>query len=90
MLNGIKRFAHRLGIVRRNNSTDRAPAAPSTFASEFDSGSTWHGDHWQNLLASPLDARHYVMEDWAQPVMPARDEQADASPPKRRRRWYEQ
>jgi hypothetical protein len=25
----------------------------------------WHGDHWQNLLASPMDARHYVMEDWA-------------------------
>ncbi len=24
----------------------------------------WHGDHWQNLLSSPMDARHYVMEDW--------------------------
>jgi hypothetical protein len=31
----------------------------------------WHGDHWQNLLASPMDARHYVMEDWA---VPASDE----------------
>lgn len=30
----------------------------------------WHGDHWQNLLASPMDARHYVVEDWA----PAIDE----------------
>lgn len=28
----------------------------------------WHGDHWQNLLASPMDARHYVMEDWALPL----------------------
>jgi hypothetical protein len=28
----------------------------------------WHGDHWQNLLASPMDARHYVMEDWAIPT----------------------
>lgn len=28
----------------------------------------WHGDHWQNLLASPMDARHYVMEDWALPI----------------------
>ena len=27
----------------------------------------WHGDHWQNLLSSPMDARHYVMEDWATP-----------------------
>jgi len=26
--------------------------------------SSWHGDHWQNLLCSPMDARHYVMEDW--------------------------
>jgi hypothetical protein len=33
---------------------------------EFDPA--WHGDHWQNLLASPLDARHYVMEDWATPL----------------------
>jgi hypothetical protein len=28
----------------------------------------WHGDHWQNLLASPMDARHYIMEDWAVPT----------------------
>jgi hypothetical protein len=33
---------------------------------EFDP--LWHGDHWQNLLASPMDARHYVMEDWALPM----------------------
>lgn len=37
----------------------------------------WHGDHWQNLLASPMDARHYVVEDWA----PVIDESpADAWP----------
>jgi len=28
------------------------------------SSGSWHGDHWQNLLCSPMDARHYVMEDW--------------------------
>ncbi|GLU30338.1 hypothetical protein WKR88_02080 [Trinickia caryophylli] len=33
----------------------------------------WHGDHWQNLLASPMDARHYVMEDWAVPPGDALD-----------------
>jgi hypothetical protein len=28
----------------------------------------WHGDHWQNLLSSPLmGARHYVTEDWSLP-----------------------
>ncbi|NIE67580.1 hypothetical protein [Burkholderia sp. Ax-1719] len=26
---------------------------------------SWHGDHWHNLLCSPMDARHYVMEDWS-------------------------
>lgn len=25
----------------------------------------WHGDHWQNLLSSPMDARRYVIEDWS-------------------------
>jgi len=29
------------------------------------SSGSWHGDHWQNLLCSPMDARHYVMEDWS-------------------------
>jgi hypothetical protein len=33
-------------------------------ASVFDFDPMWHGDHWQNLLSSPMDARHYVMEDW--------------------------
>ncbi|SAL17262.1 hypothetical protein AWB71_00708 [Caballeronia peredens] len=33
---------------------------------EFDPA--WHGDHWQNLLSSPMDARRYVMEDWATPL----------------------
>ncbi|MFM0151290.1 hypothetical protein PQR05_03785 [Paraburkholderia sediminicola] len=38
-----------------------ADASPSVF--EFDP--MWHGDHWQNLLSSPMDARRYVMEDWS-------------------------
>ena len=33
--------------------------------SAFDFDPMWHGDHWQNLLSSPMDARHYVMEDWS-------------------------
>jgi hypothetical protein len=45
----------------------------------------WHGDHWQNLLASPMDARHYVMEDWA--ALPASDkvDTAKSARPKGRR-----
>jgi hypothetical protein len=45
-------------------STGRTKSAATIL--EFDP--LWHGDHWQNLLASPMDARHYVMEDWALPM----------------------
>ncbi|QSN62759.1 MULTISPECIES: hypothetical protein [unclassified Caballeronia] len=43
-----------------------SPDAPSISPFAFEPG--WHGDHWQNLLASPMDARRYVMEDWATPL----------------------
>jgi hypothetical protein len=39
------------------------PAAASSSVFEFDP--MWHGDHWQNLLSAPMDARRYVMEDWS-------------------------
>jgi hypothetical protein len=42
-----------------------APDAGVASSYRFDP--SWHGDHWQNLLSSPMDARHYVMEDWATP-----------------------
>jgi hypothetical protein len=54
---------------------------------EFDM--TWHGDHWQNLLASPLDARHYVMEDWTYTPPPIEAEEAVPAG-KRKRRSYTQ
>jgi hypothetical protein len=34
-------------------------------SSAFEFDLMWHGDHWQNLLSSPMDARRYVMEDWS-------------------------
>lgn len=84
LLDRLKRFAHRLGMRHRHKEIKAAPAAHPLDA-EFDT--TWHGDHWQNLLASPLDARHYVMEDWAQPAgaVPA-CEASDAKPAPRSRR----
>jgi len=84
LLDRLKRFAHRLGMLRRHKKIKATPVVYA-FDTEFDT--TWHGDHWQNLLASPLDARHYVMEDWAQPAgIPAAREITDAKPTKRRRR----
>lgn len=46
----------------------RTLVAPRTVLESYstlDFDPAWHGDHWQNLLSSPMDARHYVMEDWA-------------------------
>lgn len=44
---------------------------------------SWHGDHWQNLLCSPMDARHYVMEDWT--LMPEPESTQDQERKLRRR-----
>jgi hypothetical protein len=41
-----------------------APQAVVESHSALDFDPAWHGDHWQNLLSSPMDARRYVMEDW--------------------------
>jgi hypothetical protein len=41
-----------------------APQAVMASHSALDFDPAWHGDHWQNLLSSPMDARRYVMEDW--------------------------
>jgi hypothetical protein len=40
------------------------PEALPESHSALDFDPSWHGDHWQNLLSSPMDARRYVMEDW--------------------------
>lgn len=67
----LKRLFSRLVHVPR-------PAQPraSGGATEFGFDPPfWHGDHWQNLLASPMDARHYVVEDWA----PAFDESSSGA-----------
>jgi len=49
-----------------SNASATAPdvAQPTPNDALFEPDPTWHGDHWQNLLSSPIDARRYVMEDW--------------------------
>lgn len=63
-LNAFRRI-----VAWLNQARDKAPANGTTqataAASVFDFDPMWHGDHWQNLLSSPMDARHYVMEDWS-------------------------
>ena len=43
----------------------RAETTDSSIFSFDPASVVWHGDHWQNLLSSPMDARRYVMEDWS-------------------------
>ena len=45
------------------NSHDAQAPLPAALLGE----TSWHGDHWANLLSSPMDARHYVLEDWSTP-----------------------
>jgi hypothetical protein len=62
---------HAIGLWRRKkqgkDASQLAPAQERSPADEFDD-THWHGDHWANLLTSPLDARHYVLEDWSSPT----------------------
>jgi hypothetical protein len=63
-LNAFRRIFAFFTPARDTGSDSRsAPSTPN--ASLFDFDPMWHGDHWQNLLSSPMDARHYVMEDWS-------------------------
>lgn len=63
LLNELHRFTAWLShSIHKSPANGTTPAAPN---SVFDFDPMWHGDHWQNLLSSPMDARHYVMEDWS-------------------------
>ncbi|AJY14636.1 hypothetical protein K6W16_04785 [Burkholderia dolosa] len=81
-LDGIRHLASRLGRVRRKSRALAETAREAPCDTEFDT--TWHGDHWQNLLASPLDARHYVMEDWT--YTPTRTDVDETAPTGKRKR----
>ena len=64
MQNAFRRIVAWLNQARDKEPANGATQAASA-ASIFDFDPMWHGDHWQNLLSSPMDARHYVMEDWS-------------------------
>ncbi|MGF6537799.1 hypothetical protein [Paraburkholderia youngii] len=58
---------HRLFAWLTHSHAKVIPDQPAAEESStvFDFDPMWHGDHWQNLLSSPMDARRYVMEDWS-------------------------
>lgn len=82
----IKRFVS--WLIRTPHFATTAIGRTNSAATVLEFDPFWHGDHWQNLLASPMDARHYVMEDWAQPVEDDEvdDQRADGTPSATRRR----
>ena len=64
LFNEFRRFVARL--TQSHTKTVPAHSGPvATSPSAFEFDPMWHGDHWQNLLSSPMDARRYVMEDWS-------------------------
>lgn len=64
LFNEFRRFV--TWITQSRVKTVRGQSGPAaTSPSVFEFYPMWHGDHWQNLLSSPMDARHYVMEDWS-------------------------
>ena len=81
----LKRFVSWLFRMPRSGaaSIGRTNGAATSIL-EFDP--LWHGDHWQNLLASPMDARHYVMEDWTLPLEEERSAYSGAEDKQRGRR----
>jgi len=64
-MNGFNRALAQLSQALRGLSDEQSSViSERNFRCESASG--WHtNDHWQNLLACPLDARRYVLEDWS-------------------------
>jgi hypothetical protein len=70
LLDLIKRMS--VALSPRHSADDAYRAAPAKHPQEAPlvavlGETSWHGDHWANLLSSPMDARHYVLEDWSTP-----------------------
>jgi hypothetical protein len=59
-------------------TTESSAVSDSSILFDFDP--MWHGDHWQNLLSSPMDARRYVMEDWSVSTQTDWDDPEGAAP----------
>ncbi|RDK04403.1 hypothetical protein [Paraburkholderia lacunae] len=64
----FRHFITRLTQSPTRTVADYRADTESVPAVEFDP--MWHGDHWQNLLSSPMDARRYVIEDWSVSIAP--------------------
>ncbi len=79
LFNEIRRLV--TWLTHPRTDTASAPSAvPAETPSAFEFDPMWHGDHWQNLLSCPMDARRYVMEDWSVSVTENWNEADGAAP----------
>ncbi|SDQ77835.1 hypothetical protein SAMN05443245_2723 [Paraburkholderia fungorum] len=67
LLTEIRRLVTWLTQSHTKTAASSASSTAET-SSAFEFDPMWHGDHWKNLLSSPMDARRYVMEDWSLPA----------------------
>jgi hypothetical protein len=79
LFNQIRRLFSWLTHSHANTASEQSTPVADT-PSIFEIDPMWHGDHWQNLLSSPMDARRYVMEDWSVSVADDWDEVDGAAP----------
>jgi hypothetical protein len=78
LFNQIRRLA--AWLTHSHADTVHGSATPVETPSAFEFDPMWHGDHWQNLLSSPMDARRYVMEDWSVAIPNEWDDVDGAAP----------
>ena len=72
MINGLNKALSQLADAFRTSPSDEE-TLDAVAANVNDAALSWHGDHWQNLLSSPMDARRYILEDWNDTIEPAAD-----------------
>lgn len=73
-MNGFNRALAQLSQALRGLGDAQSSVTPErNFHNESTPG--WHtNDHWQNLLACPMDARRYILEDWSDTYASAADD----------------
>jgi len=73
-MNGFNRALAQLSQALRGTAHS-SPSDTSNRQFQTESTPGWHAnDHWQNLLACPMDARRYVLEDWSDTYASAADD----------------
>jgi hypothetical protein len=77
MINGLNKALSQLADAFRTSPSDGTALNEAVVANVNEAALNWHGDHWQNLLSSPMDARRYILEDWNDTIEPVTEADDD-------------